>query len=110
MQETHVPESAVREHFNRHPAMYIDQYREPYEKLCTERLQMLSGFFTTRQRLALLDVGSGGGTFSDRFLAVYPESSAYCFDFSEAMLRSNPYNPRKHLILASARAIPIQSD
>jgi SAM-dependent methyltransferase len=88
--------------------MYTDQYRGPYEEICLERLRMLGGFFSIRQRLALLDIGCGGGAFADLFLKAYPEASACCLDFSERMLRSNTQSPRKHLMLASARAIPLK--
>ena len=102
-------ESTVRDHFNHNSTLYTDEYRDPYTRVCSERLQMLSPLFRSDQPISLLDIGCGGGIFADLFLSSYPRASAWGFDLSENMLRSNRPHPRKHVLLASAAAIPVRT-
>jgi SAM-dependent methyltransferase len=108
MPAAELSESAVRDHFDENRELYTDQYRDTYTTVCLDRLRMLTPLFRPDQPISLLDIGCGGGIFTDLFLSAYPRATAWGLDLSEKMLRSNLDHPRKHLMLASARSIPLR--
>jgi SAM-dependent methyltransferase len=99
----------VQQHFDRNTARYVELYRDTYLQTCLKRLFPLKDYSSVPQRPSLLDVGGGGGIFSDVFLRLFPGGTACCLDMSEKMLRSNRQDPRKMLVVATAKSIPLRS-
>lgn len=108
MQPLSTRDEIVQQHFDRNTFRYVEQYRDPHRQICLERLATLKDHVTAAGRPSLLDIGGGGGTFSDLFLHHYPEGKACCLDLSEEMLRANQPDSRKVLIAATAKAIPLR--
>jgi SAM-dependent methyltransferase len=100
----------VREHFDSNTSLYIDEYAEPYRKLCLQRLEMLAACLAERglTRFSMLDVGCGAGVFADMVLAKYPQATVVCVDFSAPMLARNTRSSRKYPLQADARQLPFR--
>jgi SAM-dependent methyltransferase len=101
-------ETRIREHFDGNTDLYVDKYAANYAKLCQDRIHLLEEHTTFHGDgpLAILDVGCGGGTFTDLLLDEFPQARAYCLDFSFGMLKRNVSKPRKILIQGDATALP----
>jgi SAM-dependent methyltransferase len=101
-------ETRVRKHFDANTDLYVDKYAASYARLCQDRIHLLEQHIKIHGDgpLAILDVGCGGGTFTDLLLEEFPQARAYCLDFSYGMLRRNVSNSRKVLIQGDASALP----
>jgi SAM-dependent methyltransferase len=101
-------DSRVREHFNASTELYVNLHRKLGEVICRERLSLLHQ--ATGKPfdwpLRMLDVGCGGGIFSDMFLETYPRALSFALDASAGMLGVCEKSPRKHMLVADARSVP----
>lgn len=100
----------VREHFNTTTELYIDVHRELGQIICRERLDLLHQAIAQPfdADLRLLDLGCGGGAFTDLFLSTYPNGLSVALDASEGMLRRNIPTAGKHLLIGDARILPLR--